>query len=47
MICSGIHFKVPPKDPQNSMLLETLLATFTPIVHDDSDRADLWRVNLS
>ena len=32
----------PPKDLPNSMLLETLLATFAPIVHE----ADLWRGNL-
>ena len=31
-----------PKDLPNSMLLETLLATFAPIVHE----ADLWRGNL-
>ena len=32
----------PPQDLPNSMLLETLLATFAPIVHE----ADLWRGNL-
>ena len=32
----------PPKDLPNSMPLETLLASFAPIVHE----ADLWRGNL-
>ena len=37
-----IYIWYPPKDLPNSMLLETLLATFAPIVHE----ADLWRENL-
>ena len=42
-----IHiYGTPRKDLPNSMPLETLLATFTPMVHYDSDRADLWRGNL-
>ena len=39
-------YGIRPQDLPDSMLLETLLTTFTPIVHDFSDRADLWRGNL-